>query len=76
MTDLRKAAEMALEELENVWNNGLEELTTASIEALRQALAQPEQEPISRCKLCGGALPVTHALVRTGECDCLAQTDQ
>ena len=42
MTDLRKAAEMALDALENVWNNGAEELTTAPIKALRQAL---EQEP-------------------------------
>ena len=48
MTDLRKAAEMALEALEY-----LNELDIAGldhqiqIEALRQALAQPEQEPVA-----------------------------
>ena len=41
--------------------------------ALETALAQPEQEPIARCKQCGGALPVTGALDRTGECDCIGQ---
>ena len=45
MTDLRKAAEMALEALERceygVISNGR---LKNSIEALRQALAQPEQE--------------------------------
>ena len=42
MTDLRKAAEMALDALHNIdqSNNG------DAIEALRQALAQPEQEPV------------------------------
>jgi len=53
MTDLRKAAEMALEALE--WNYGTDleniencmawlEKMNATIPALRQALAQPEQE--------------------------------
>jgi len=52
MTDLRKAAEMALESLEDL--DGLDTETecvtidvTDEIEALRQALAQPEQEPMS-----------------------------
>ena len=56
MTDLRKAAEMALEALE--WNYGtdleniencmawLEKMNT-TIPALRQALAQPEQKPVA-----------------------------
>ena len=55
MTDLRKAAEMALEALE--WNYGTDleniencmawlEKMNATIPALRQALAQPEQEPL------------------------------
>lgn len=46
MTDLRKAAEMALDalELERVDNNGNKiDLVAPAIEALRQALAQPEQ---------------------------------
>ena len=53
MTDLRKAAEMALEALE--WNYGTDlcdiencmawlDKMNATIPALRQALAQPEQE--------------------------------
>ena len=56
MTDLRKAAEMALEALE--WNYGtdlenIENCTAwldkmnATIPVLRQALAQPEQEPVA-----------------------------
>lgn len=40
MTD-REVMKLALEALENVWNNGTEELTTAPIKALRQALEQP-----------------------------------
>ena len=47
MTNLRKAAEMALEALE--WSWGGEPLGTKEFEAmtaLRQALAQPEQEPV------------------------------
>ena len=49
MTDLRKAAEMALEALEGSpellvdWLDKLREVR----EALRQALAQPEQEPVA-----------------------------
>ena len=42
MTDLRKAAEMALEALEIVYGKG--KRCEAAINALRQALAQPEQE--------------------------------
>ena len=55
MSDLRKAAEIALEALE--WNYGTDleniencmawlEKMNATIPALRQALAQPEQEPL------------------------------
>lgn len=48
MTDLRKAAEMALEALEwHVSRTRPIEKTTEAIEALRQALAQPEQEPVA-----------------------------
>lgn len=43
------------------------------INAVFNTQAQPEQENISRCKQCGGALPVTGALDRTGECDCIGQ---
>ena len=48
MTDLRKAAEMALVKLEHLWEIGIDaefkvELTP-EIAALRQALAQPEQK--------------------------------
>ena len=51
MTDLRKAAEMALAKLEHLWEIGIDaeykvELLP-EIEALRQALAQPEQEPVA-----------------------------
>lgn len=42
MTDLRKAAEMALEALER----GTTGLAIRAIPALRQALAQPEQETV------------------------------
>ena len=45
MTDLRKAAEMALEVMEYNRANGTPNMG-AAIEALRQALAQPEQEPV------------------------------
>jgi hypothetical protein len=49
MTDLRKAAEMALEALEMLDRRGglgldVHEYIRTKIEALRQALAQPEQE--------------------------------
>jgi hypothetical protein len=40
MTDLRKAAEQALEALEEQWEEH------EAIDALRQALAQPEQESV------------------------------
>ena len=56
-TDLRKAAEMALESLEDL--DGLDTETecvtiyvTDEIEALRQALAQPEQTVLT-CSMCG-----------------------
>ena len=45
MTDLRKAAEMALEALEKLRFANAPFLDEA-IQALRQALAQPEQEPL------------------------------
>jgi hypothetical protein len=45
MTDLRKAAEMALEALEKLRFANAPFLDEA-MEALRQALAQPEQEPV------------------------------
>ena len=49
MTDLRKAAEMALDALEKKhgkWGQGHDELNAKAITALRQALAQPEQTPV------------------------------
>ena len=45
MNDLRKAAEMALEALEAHADFGIK--ADKAIEALRQALAQPEQEPVA-----------------------------
>ena len=45
LRELRKAAEMALEVLENPWKAKPEGVADA-IQALRQALAQPEQEPV------------------------------
>ena len=50
MTDLRKAAEMALEALNDdpkMLGDWLDNLKTAR-EALRQALSQPEQEPVAQ----------------------------
>ena len=44
MTDLRKAAEMALEALDSVYGKG--KRCEVAIKALRQALEQPEQEPL------------------------------
>ena len=51
MTDLRKAAEMALAKLDHLWEIGIDaeykvELLP-EIHALRQALAQPEQNPVA-----------------------------
>ncbi len=43
MTDLRKAAEMALEALHNIDQSNNDD----AIEALCQALAEPEQEPVA-----------------------------
>ena len=42
MNDLRKAAEMALKALEDIF--GKEKKDVGAINALRQALAQPEQD--------------------------------
>lgn len=50
MTDLRKAAEMVLDELEHFNKTSKEAYLydfTNEIAALRQALAQPEQEPVA-----------------------------
>ena len=47
MSDLRKAAEMALKTLENERLKKDEHLLAVVEEALRQALAQPEQEPVA-----------------------------
>ena len=48
MSDLRKAAEMALDALDIYREHDAENigLADAAYEALRQALAQPEQEPV------------------------------
>jgi len=48
MSDLRKAAEMALEALDMYREHDAENIGLADVayEALRQALAQPEQEPV------------------------------
>ena len=48
MSDLRKAAEMALDALDMYREHDAENigLADAAYEALRQALAQPEQEPV------------------------------
>ena len=50
MTDLSKAAELALEALEDVFD--LEKKDVAAIQALRQALAQEEKPPVK--SYCGG----------------------
>ena len=49
MSDLRKAAEMALDALDIYREHDAENigLADAAYEALRQALAQPEQEPVA-----------------------------
>jgi len=58
MTDLRKAAEMALGALERyAFTEGI------AIQALRQALAQPEQEFVGACVTCGA--PKSEWLVDT-----------
>jgi hypothetical protein len=48
MSDLRKAAEMALDALDMYREHDAENIGLADVayEALRQALAQPEQEPV------------------------------
>ena len=55
MNDLRKAAELALAKLDHLWEIGIDaeykvELLP-EIQALRQALAQPEQEPVDVVKV-------------------------
>ena len=45
MSDLRKAAEMALKYFEDAY--GVDVIEFEIKEALRQALAQPEQEPVA-----------------------------
>jgi len=50
MTDLRKAAELALEALEDVFD--LKNKDVEAIQALRQALAQTEKPPVK--SYCGG----------------------
>ena len=47
MTDLRKAAEMALEHLESISDWYCTYPIGKAKEALRQALEQPEQEPVA-----------------------------
>ena len=49
MSDLRKAAELALDALDIYREHDAENigLADAAYEALRQALAQPEQEPVA-----------------------------
>ena len=47
MSDLRKAAEMALEALETHVPYTYKDRDYEPIQALRQALAQPEQEPVA-----------------------------
>ena len=51
MSDLRKAAEMALAKLDHLWEIAVDERMNTDvlpeIQALRQALAQPEQEPVA-----------------------------
>ena len=51
MNDLRKAAEMALKALEfaasEIYNEHNDDVIADAIKALRQALAQPEQEPVA-----------------------------
>ena len=55
MTDLRKAAEMALEVLEELqFINASFLKCEKAAEALRQALAQPEQEPVAHLWECIG----------------------
>ena len=51
MSDLRKAAEMALAKLDHLWEIAVDERmgtdVLPEIKALREALAQPEQEPVA-----------------------------
>ena len=47
MSDLRKAAEAALEAWEWDWSEPRNEALRERMEALRQALSQPEQEPVA-----------------------------
>ncbi len=47
MSDLRKAAEAVLEAWDWDWSEPRNEALRERMEALRQALAQPEQEPVA-----------------------------
>ena len=67
MGDLRKAAEMALKALEHLHKTGdtqVFDLCHADkvIPALRQALAQPEQEPVAWADKVGAVIPHSHKL--------------
>lgn len=62
MTDLRKAAEMALEALEfaaaQIYNEDNDDIIADAITALRQALEQPEQEPVAWIDEFGNVFPL------------------
>ena len=59
MTELRKAAEMALEALDGGAFGGYRDMV---VETLRQALAQPEQEPVAWADKVGAVIPHSHKL--------------
>ena len=71
MTDLRKAAEMALEALES-FRFAQNPIVPQSIYVLRQALAQPEQEKM--CVSCGK--PTMHMGDKCYGCCQIAQPKQ
>ena len=57
MTNLRKAAEMALKALEHIDWEDQSLSQVEAVEALRQALAQPEPEPVGQmCLGCGSTM--------------------
>ena len=65
MTDLRTAAQQALEALEHINKYGFvladyEGPMEQAITALKAALEQPEQEPVAVCEYCEKERPVTH----------------
>ena len=67
MSDLRKAAEMALEALERTGTAGNYSKESIAIQALRQALAQPEQEQPKHWSDCA---VYNEPAYPNGECDC------